>query len=255
MEKLGSNWSEEEMLGTAPVVSARAEAQRQILALLQRENPPADQKDLDIIRAQYSNDLGTSYTAYSKNWLHFPEMMKDVFDWMAERLKGQTLVDLGGGAYGEGWNLAKMLKVGTYVSVDLCAFDEDAAPNPSLPLLARGTQFQPEESPRRIHVKDDILNFLLHMRDGSASFMLNGIDTVVLPTAFCINDRTAGPRYHDRIADELFRAVKPEGLILGLGSDSLDELSERVEKGLVGLSEQRFAELPNDWHVFEKKTV
>lgn len=256
MEKNIIDSEEGDFEGGMVLQGSRAEGHRQILEVLQRRKPSVLPEDLAVIQAQYANDLGTSFAAYSENWLYLPEMMKDVFDWMAERLEGQTLVDLGGGAYGTGWKLAKMFKVGTYVSVDLCAFDGSRAPNPSLPIIEKGRESQPEESPRRIHVKDDILNFLLHLRDGSANFMLNGIDTVVLPTAFCIKDRSVGPRYHGRIADELHRALQPGGLILGLASDPLDVLAERVRRSEVaGLSKKEFANLPIDWHVFEKKTV
>ncbi len=233
----------------------RTERYTETLAALQREHPNPDAKDIEIIRAQYANDMGSAGTPYSKIWLEFKPFLGEVYGWLAERVSGQTLIDLGGGAYGTGWQIAKDLDVGTYVSVDLHAFDEELSPNASVPVVDQKDEDQPDENPVRIHVKDDILNSLLQLRDGSAHFMLNGIDEVVRPWAYCMNDRDAEPRYQERIADELSRTVKPGGIIFGMASSALNILSRRVKsEQAAGLSEVRLPLLSDDFHIFQRKS-
>ena len=68
-----------------------------------------------------------------------------------------------------------------------------------------------ETAPRITNVKSDMLLFAENLPEGSANFILSGIDSCIIPS----------PEYHQALAQELERKIPIGGIIIGANSEAL----------------------------------
>ncbi|MBT9169089.1 MAG: hypothetical protein DDT19_02441 [Syntrophomonadaceae bacterium] len=183
---------------------------------------PEEYKRLIFEQEKYNNySCYSKYLKepYSERWNHFlsPHNIADfinitayekciernsrINNFLKQHLAGEVLIDLGGGT-GYMKKFLKNLGVCTYINVDrtLGSNETIANPNPSLPIHE-----ETSEGLHKIDVNADMLDFIARLRNDSANFILNGIDS------FVISDK----KYHKALAQELIRATKQGGLIFG----------------------------------------
>lgn len=138
--------------------------------------------------------------------------------YLKEKLAGTLLVDLGGGDQTMRGipgtpveTFARAMGANTYINVDrFLASETDIF-----------TDVYPEEhrqtgKPYVIWVNADMLEFIAHMPDNSASFSINGIDEMIIKN----------PAYHAAVAREIIRATRHGGIIFGINSDALYQIAQ-----------------------------
>jgi len=164
---------------------------------------PEEYQRLILAQEQYArgNYLGTRFVDQWHGFDEFPHAR----DFLKQRLAGDILVDLGGrtGSFSLAYH---QFGVATYINVDR-DYDGEKL-NYSVNPLAALNEADIGDL-HKLNVKADMLDFVARMRDGSANFMLNGIDFASVP---------GGERYHEALAQELVRATKPGGLVFGINA-------------------------------------
>jgi len=157
----------------------------------------------DLIRKQEERDFYLPQE-FSEHWGRFfkePDDFPNTYKLFTERLVGNLLIDVGGGSgYSD---FAHKFGAATYINVDRDIGSKETPPNPLVALddkIVDGLHI--------LDVKSDMLDFVSHVKDDSANFMLNGID-------ICVIDDV---EYHKALALELARATKPGGLVFGVDS-------------------------------------
>lgn len=239
-----------------PKQEKRTDRYRAILQSVQIKSPDISDEDLRLIERQYSRNFTGSEEGYGARWGSLQESSEGLRDqeWIKERLNGEILVDLGG-SYARGRDFAKSLGVKSYICVDLGIFHQAVPFDASSPVTTWDAEDEMVTEDERkemdvVEVKDDILDFLLHLRDGSVNIMMNGIDAHVAHDPDFGSDTA---KYHKRLADEILRVTKGGGVILGLGSDALDAIGYRIHDGqLPELSEYALRSGLSLARVFEK---
>jgi len=213
---------------------------------------PADYQKLILLQEQRTKENSGRFmdTHYSDNWSvvfnskgEYAKLTEQELQYFKERLQGQALVDLGGGSGGVMFDLAANLaRAQMYINVDRGRFHPNKPPNPLEP-----TDIIPSQDQSRfiVKVKADMLDFISRMKDGSANFAINGIDSIIV----------SDPRYNEALAKELVRATRSGGLIFGLESEALLILRDQINKGEVNLREhvvpKEISTMMRE-HIFEK---
>lgn len=186
-----------------------------------------------LIRAQ-EQDSSERFqpTAYSETWLRDPGMIETEEErkWFAERLRGRTLIDLGGGQSSM-QDFAADYGASTYVCVDRYGQTRESPVDPLHP----EQESDPTENLHEIAVKADMLDFISRLKDRSANLTINGVDL------FIIGNRD----YHEALARELVRVVGDEGIIFGDYSEALKVLNRNIPPELRNV---KF--IGSDWHQF-----
>ena len=162
-----------------------------------------------------------------------------------DKLKSQTIVDLGCGFNLNGYQIARRCGFGAYVGVDVSTSDgrlnkenwsdekikiarwmvDDTDDKNYTEGVSRFCYKLFEEYPRERYdpipaclVHEDMLTFLNRLPNESVSVMANGIDTCII-----------SGRYREEVRDEVYRVLHPEGLFL---TDDL--FSQKLESLCIG---------------------
>jgi hypothetical protein len=151
--------------------------------------------------------------------LEIPKTAREELEFFQKFLSGSMLIDLGGGigrsepekqGTGSMWRFAELCGVATYINVDRFALGkEDEPANPYKPV-----QEISNDQLQQIAVKDDMLDFTARIKDNSAQFVLNGIDRYIVQSE----------GYAKALAQEIYRATIPHGLMFGNDQVILDFL-------------------------------
>lgn len=142
-----------------------------------------------------------------------------------DHLQGRVLIDLGGGLGSTMRKFAKICGVDTYINVDADLETETGLElNPLVPAYERI-----ENDLQEIGVKADALDFIARLKDGSANFVVNGIDMSIIPDM----------RYHEALARELGRATQPGGLCFGHYSTSMEIMKPRPQHATYGFTKHK----------------
>lgn len=183
-----------------------------------------------------------------------PPEYERVRAYFKEKLPGQILVDVGGGALNQIMrSLAKKFGVKTYVNVDL-TYDGRLDPYTAKCDKSPANYFwrlPPEERTKPMDeylVTADMLDFVARLPNNSCNFALNGIELDVLSPS--IPSRGIG--YSQALFAEMVRATKIGGTIFGVESNMWakgdQRLSENLAEGL-GLETEQWG---RQFRVFEK---
>lgn len=122
-----------------------------------------------------------------------------------EHLRGQVLVDLGGGDRG---NRSRLM--GYFASIARFAKDYGAAAYINVDTRNPEPMYQQDmEGLHVIEIREDMLSFVARMKDGSASFTLNGIE----------ESYSGDHRYFRALEKEIVRATRIGGIIFETDSD------------------------------------
>lgn len=168
----------------------------------------------------------TVHSDYSQGWRRLLETQPELRTLLARTLRGDILLDLGGGIPQQNSavpDLAKEAGVRVYINVDRFAFlNEDVADNVNIreATVDEGTKtyrelLAEEYGPMEyICVAADLLAFLQRMPDNSCSISIHGIDDLII----------RDPQYHEVLKREIVRVCRPGGFILGCESGALDRL-------------------------------
>ena len=191
----------------------------------EREVPEKYQRLIHLQEQRVDNNTRFNKTGYAANWGPLMDtngmgketkFAKQELQYLKDHLMNQALVDLGGG-YGFMRHLIRLTGAQMYVNVDRRQSTQNQELNP-LQSTKMVDPVDKESALNEVNVYADMLDFVAHLKDGSANFVLNGIDITI------IND----PAYHKALANELVRATKANGLIFGVGSDALEILHRQI---------------------------
>ena len=139
---------------------------------------------------------------------------------LKEKLAGRMLIDLGSGGFYMSM-LANELGVRTYLSVDKFAGDKKVQLDPYVDLI-KGQFRDIFPNMERIRVKDDMLDFIARVPQGSACVTISGIDMNIIATE----------AYHEALAKEIMRVLPPGGIVFGNNSHCLDLLNPKITQVL-----------------------
>jgi len=210
-----------------------------------------------VIPAEYTNLIAKQdtrddterfqRTEYSDRWLDlYGERAKTARDFFKQKLTGHPLIDLGGGM-GLMRGIASEFGATEYINVDR-KYHENLPPNPFE--IRHSAPLGNKQNADEIDVQADMLDFVSRLKNGVASFTLNGIDYSI------VND----PEYHKALAQEIIRTARKNGLIFGIRSMALSEISEQLSRGetlpvrQVNLQQETGFKLvsPLGYYIFEK---
>ena len=156
----------------------------------------------DVPTTMVGNDNGEKYPSFN--------------EFLEKVLSDSILVDLGGGVWNETMrSLAAEHSAKGYVNVDMHAFAGDSS-------ITKPSKIYPDKS-AAIGVKADMLDFVSHMKDDSASFTINGIDETIL--------WYEEHEYNEALAKQILRATKIGGVIFGCVSGVLKKLKKLRTEG------------------------
>jgi|GEM_PF-2782445 len=191
----------------------------------------------------------------------------EIVNYIKEKLKGGTLIDIGGSDDMRVLRLGMRVGAAATLSVDRYLSEREVDPQTGAINSENSRQLNPdpftnvrdrvlpfwrkewiedrEEATRRAArsygieqlpefalVCDDMLDFVSRLPADSSNFMINGIDDLVL------QDPT--DEYQNALAQEIVRSLKPGGIIFGTNLDN--SMSSRLEK--LGL-ERKFTDESN----------
>lgn len=114
--------------------------------------------------------------------------------------KDQIVVDLGAGASSAGYRLSQLAKARQYIAIE--RFNAEA--------LERAIKKDAGELAYQV-IKTDMLNYLQSLPPSSVSIITAGIDITIICSA----------KKREAIAEEVERALHPEGVFLSVWSDIL----------------------------------
>lgn len=219
------------------------------LSLILDHNQVIPLEYLALITSQETRDNVERFqrTEYSEKWLDLlGSRAENARNFFKQKITGHPFIDLGGGM-GLMRNVASKFGPTEYINVDR-QYHEDLPPNPleihhSAPLIGNPDALE-------IDIHADMLDFVSRLKEGVASFTLNGIDHSIVDN----------PKYHEALAKEILRATRKHGLIFGIQSISLSQIAEQLSKGKsfpirqVNLQQETGYRLnsPLDYYVFEK---
>lgn len=165
-----------------------------------------------LIAKQESRDDYRFYgTEYANGWgILYGEQAEAARNFFKQRLSGHPLIDLGGGLGDPMCNLAAT-KLGSsvYVNVDRNPYESNVQPNPYE--IEHSAVLGKNPGTFIVNVYADMLDFISKLKDGVASFVINGIDSII------VDD----PKYHQALAKEIIRSTQVHGLIFGINSKVL----------------------------------
>ncbi|MEK7633005.1 MAG: hypothetical protein AAB473_04420 [Patescibacteria group bacterium] len=201
--------------------------------------PSVTCKELIATQEKQSSIVTGLETPYSENWDHALSLFGDRSEeekalvekergYFKEHLEGAPFVDVGGG-FGRMFSFAVASGSSMYVNIDRWRFQsEESGPNPMVPFSIQRIG-DDARSIVRVSVCADMLDVLSRMKDDSASFVINGIDFMMVKNE----------KYHEALAKEVYRATRPGGLIFGIESPVLDILLRQTKKGEIHVIEHR----------------
>lgn len=204
---------------SAPVHENNKEGNIVLRNLLTHENPNSVQYKQLIQEAAESHSIEITkdqgfHASFDMIWVqnitsqHQLEKSpaKEILEFLRGKLEGKVLVDLAAG--GGMRYLSERVKVSTQIEVNL--YHGRGLPNPYNDISHGGSSGTP--SVKVIKVKADALDFTSKIANNSASFVINGLDTEIIPVV----------EYHKVLADEVIRATPEGGVIFGLNSGVLN---------------------------------
>lgn len=178
-----------------------------------------------LARAEFSDDWN--------DFLRKPDSAPKARDFFQERLKDSVLVDLGGGQFSLMKFLASIFEASAYVNVDKYNLDmREGETDMFFPAKRIGYANSPTRTMRTISVCSDMLSFVSRMKDNSANFALNGIEHIAVASNAYVKESVneTSKAYWEALANELVRATRSKGIIVGLNSQVGYNLMEKVEK-------------------------
>jgi len=194
--------------------------------MLTYENPRRAQLEPLIERARNGRGkfLKTPYVGLTWDYLgdeRFEHAFNELREMMRKKLQGKTLVDLGCDIGFFRWQtreIALSMRIAKYIGVDLDT-----------------KEIECEQDGVKISIiQAEMLDFVSRLPNGSANFMLTGIDSSVIHVL----------GYNRELAAEIHRATKRDGIVFGTRSEVFRFL-ERT-----GFIEFEFSE---GFHIFQKK--
>lgn len=200
-------------------------------------------QDADLA-AQYAK-LWTEMSERSKSNNIEPEKREEIkhrLELLSEKLRGEILVDLGGGS-GLMKGFAKEMGVSVYILADPHLPDYPDKPIDPLNDLSNPTES--DKDMQTIKLKADALDFTRRLPPNSVNFTINGMDLFVFMRSVPYPHR----HYITFLKEEVIRATKEGGIIFGSGTTIIDEDSKN--EYLSYPKEQRVRELKLPG--FEKK--
>tara|TARA_Y100000034_G_C6823313_1_gene371032 strand:+ start:189 stop:755 length:567 start_codon:yes stop_codon:yes gene_type:complete len=137
----------------------------------------------------------TYLTTYFSDRLGYNINHKDVAEVLSHSIPGTPLLDLGAGprSYWNAERVAEVYNAEAYIGVDLGLTSYSNWKHNSMPSFL---------------IPGDMLLNVAKVNTRSANFTFNGID-------WCYGD------YGEAIVDEVERAVKPKGVVFGVGSEAI----------------------------------
>jgi len=150
------------------------------------------------------------YDRYGADRGKRPSAWEKLGPFFEQKLKGDILIDLGGGDSRTIHEMADIVGVKTYINVDVGSDNDPYAGHP-MPAenYWRLSNEQREIPMEAMDVYDDMLDFVSRLPDNSSNFILNGIDSYVLKNE----------EYRKALFKELVRATKEGGVLFGFESD------------------------------------
>lgn len=133
---------------------------------------------------------------------------------VAPLLKEQVIIDLGGGIRPKAMvSLAREAESTAYVDVEYRLRKKS-----DIEFYSPDEIGQPEKIGKTeiFAVGDDMLHFLLRVKDNSVSIVMNGIDIIILPDE----------KYQKALVDEIIRVTKEGGAVVGFNSFVSDYLTD-----------------------------
>ncbi|MBU0597334.1 hypothetical protein KKA94_04255, partial [Patescibacteria group bacterium] len=169
-----------------------------------------------LISSQETRDNAVRFqrTEYSERWLDLlgtrAETARNFFK---HKIAGHPLIDLGGGM-GLMRSIASEFGPTEYINVDR-QYHKDLPPNPHE--IRHSAQLANPDT-LEIDIHADMLDFVSRLKEGVASFTLNGIDYSIVDNQ----------KYHEVLAKEIVRATRKHGLIFGIQSIALSQIAEQL---------------------------
>lgn len=184
---------------------------------LKKREPVAGEFSTDLIvrpnpQERYPSGLSISFNL---SWIGNGSLIERF-------VENEIVLELAGGRGGL-FNLVAPLKAQAYVNIDLFSHGSDV---PIDPLTTVGDKSMIVGAPTRISVCADLLDTLRYIPDNSIGVVIiNGFDNHVLikPSGSRSDFKSA---YHQALADQIFRVLKPKGIIAGSSSEVLALLAD-----------------------------
>ncbi|OGH69195.1 MAG: hypothetical protein A3I29_03340 [Candidatus Magasanikbacteria bacterium RIFCSPLOWO2_02_FULL_44_11] len=194
-------------------------AEERFNLLLDRDRViPAEYTNLIAKQDTRDNKERFQRTEYSETWLDLHgKRAETARDFFKQKLTGHPFIDLGGGI-GLMRGIASEFGATEYINVDR-QYHENLPPNPFE--IRHSAPLGNKQNACEIDVHADMLDFVSRLKDGVASFTLNGIDYSI------VDD----PEYHKALAREIIRATRKDGLIFSIRSMALSEILEQLSMG------------------------
>ncbi len=176
---------------------------------------------------------------------HIPDekRLRQLHDFLKEKLEGHILVDLGGG-FGHMDTVAWRLNARTYITVDTAYQnhlpDEDSTRGFSAHL--RVDPENPMHYLQEITVAADMLDFVARVPSGTCNFVVNGITSDIIDS----------PEYHVAVAQEMIRATRAGGIIFGNFSQSLEYIKDNTGMKQTDPLADETLKSPSHFYFFEK---
>jgi len=173
-----------------------------------------------IIEEENANERAQTQGAFGQIWQDLPPSIKNnegffstkaTRNFLKSKLKGEILIDLGSGLNPTLLELALELEC-CYIHIDKFRLQSNRNLNPKKAI------YQYKEGWTEIlDVQADMLDFLSRMKSNSANITINGIDSYIIPNK----------NYHEALAREILRVIKPEGIVFGNKSTSLQVIRKK----------------------------
>ena len=199
-----------------------------IYSLMGYQNPNKSAYD-PLIAAQastYDVNLDANYSMFVFYDFH----KSPIWETVKAALRGGILIDLGCGAsiFSRYWMTKFANDAGArhYVGVDVhFPWNTEGYVKE---LFGEFKDVEPVGEMRVTLVEADMLRFASAVRDGSANFVMNGIDGCVLGY---LSHPTATGGYEEALGNEMVRATKKSGIVFGHRSEPLFSLKRRIANG------------------------
>lgn len=175
--------------------------------------PKNDHREAIESATKHGSSFQKEYTEYIDKIQGLTKKIGEVPGFLRKKTMGKILIDLGAGGGHRMQDLAKKIGAKVYIKVDK-TFGKDETPfDPSNDLSAGKMDGEMQV----VTIKDDLLDFISRIPDGSVCITINGINSSLIE----------GGDYHDELAEEIGRAMHPDGVVFGRSSDCLTILSRR----------------------------
>lgn len=129
-------------------------------------------------------------------------------NFIKEKLKDKTLIDLGGGWEINHLDKEKITELGIkkYQVVDKLPFGRQER---NEAIMGKVSHLNVPDDMDATHIQDDLLHFVSRLPDNSSNFFMGAIDSYVIPEG----------KYWEYLAEEITRATENKGIIIAVNSD------------------------------------